>query len=258
MNERELRALLTPETLPEPLDPAPVVRRGRRARRQRLALRALAGGAVALAAGTVAAPALTGRAPAPAPDVLAADPATSPGGAAAIGSASPSAAPTQAAGPSTVSGDAGAVPACMRAVERTGEVVDRSVDAGLTSLPGGWRVTVVAVSGRSLDCDVTPSGAATVVPAPPARQGTVRELLGLQHLACRAAEPGLLAVTSGAPDAEEQARAALAQALPHLHAATVRAVAEPFRARGPVAELRAIYRFCLDNNWGGNRALLGP
>jgi len=255
MDERELRVLLAPERLPGPLDPARVVRHGRRAARRRLALRALAGGAAVLAAGTVVGSTVTGRVPTPAPDVLAADAGPSPG--LPSPSVSPSAAEGEAPGPPPVSGDAEAHSACLRAVERTGETVDRSVDAGLTSLPGGWRVTVVAASGRSLDCDVTPSGATTVVPTP-VGQGTVRQLLGLQHLACRAAEPGLLAVSSGAPDAEEQARAALAQALPHLDDANVRAVAEPFRAHGPVAQLRAVYRFCLDNSWGGNRALLGP
>ena len=159
-------------------------------------------------------------------------------------------------GAATVTDDDAAVSACVRAVrERTGEEVDRSAALDLTTTPSGWRATVVVVSGRSLDCHLTRAGRTSLV-ATPAVVGDVRTTLGLQHLACRAVEPGLPARSTGAPDAEQALQAALAAALSHLTPGTVRAVVDPHRSEGPAAQVEAVYGFCLDRGWGGNRALL--
>ena len=158
---------------------------------------------------------------------------------------------------STVADDDAAVSACVRAVrERTGERVDRSAALELVTTPSGWRATVVVASGRSLDCHLTRAGRTSLV-ATPAVAGDVRTQLGLQHLACRAVEPGLVARSTGAPDADEALQAALAAAVPHLAPDTVRAVVDPHRSEGPAAQVEAVYAFCLDRGWGGNRALLG-
>lgn len=107
----------------------------------------------------------------------------------------------------------------------------------------------VTAADPSLTPTTTSSGTATSAPE---ASGDLRASLGRQHLACRAAEPGLLAVSAQAPDLEQQALAALAKSLPHLRLETRRAVVEPRGSEGAVAQLKAIYTFCLDNGWGAD------